>query len=97
MSVDDTGAVYVANESGSVAIYAPGSTSPRLTLTLGLQSPQGVSVDAAGNVYVCNRGNNPSIVIYAPGQYAPSQVITNSLIQVPTQIAFDSSRRPLLQ
>jgi hypothetical protein len=90
LTIDKNGTLYVANESGSVTIYPAGSVAPAMTLTQNLSQPQSVTVDAMGNVYVCNRGASPSIVVYAPGQSSPSQIIANRFIQVPTQTAFDS-------
>jgi hypothetical protein len=91
VAVDKKGQVYVANETGTVTIYPPREKSPSRTLTSGLESPQSVAVDAYGNVYVCNRGTYPDIAVFPPGKSTPAQVITNSLIQTPTQIQFDKA------
>jgi len=97
LAVDAKGALYATNydngnAGGGVSIYPPGATSPSLTLSQGLSVPLDVAVDDIGNVWVVNRGSAPSIVVYPPGQTTPSQVITSSLIQVPTQIIFDSAQ-----
>jgi hypothetical protein len=91
VTVDASGQVYVANESGTVTIYPPGKTSPSLTLSEDLSQPQSVAVDANGKVYVCDRGNSPAIVVFPPGESTPSQVITNDLIQIPDQVQFDAA------
>lgn len=91
VAVDAYGTVYVANEIGSVTVYPAGTVTPSLTITQGLDSPQGVAADASGNVYVANRGSAPSIQVYGPGQTAPFETITSNLIQVPTQLAFDTA------
>jgi hypothetical protein len=91
VAVDKNGQVYVANETGTVTIYPSGEKTPSLTLSSGLESPQSVTVDAYGNVYVCNRGTYPDIVVFPPAKSTPSQVITNNLIQAPTQIQFDKA------
>jgi sugar lactone lactonase YvrE len=92
VTVDKQGNLYVANTAngaGDVTIYAAGATVPKLTLE-GLGTPISTAVDSSGNVYVANRGTAPSIVVYAPGQSEPSQIITSSLIQMPAQVQLDS-------
>ncbi len=91
VAVDAGGQVYVANSTGSVSIYDSGATTPKLTLTQGLTVPESVAVDANGSVYVCNRGTGGSIVVFPKGENTPSKVITNRLIEVPSQIQFDGS------
>jgi len=89
------GDIYVANADGgssgsstvgSVAIYAPGSNGyvPPIGIiegsSTGLQSPRGLVLDASGNVYVSNGGNN-SVTVYASGStgnVAPTQTISGS-------------------
>jgi hypothetical protein len=91
VAVDQNGTVYVANQTGTVTIYPAGQSSPSLTLSEDLQSPQSVAVDSNDDVYVCNRGSSPSIVIFPPGGSTPSQIITNSLVQMPNQVQWDAS------
>jgi hypothetical protein len=97
LAVDAQGTLYAANYNngaggGTVTIYPAGATSPSLTLSQGLSVPLDVAVDANGDVYVVNRGSPPSIVVFPPGQTTPSRTIISSLIQVPAQVVFDSSR-----
>jgi sugar lactone lactonase YvrE len=91
VTVDAAGQVYVANSDGSVSIYNSGATTPKLTLKQDLTVAESVAVDASGSVYVCNRGTGGSIVVFPRGQNIPSQVITNTLIKVPSQIQVDGS------
>jgi hypothetical protein len=52
MVLDKRGNLYVANDSvPSITEYAPNSTSPSFTYSLGMQSAISVNVDAHGNVY----------------------------------------------
>jgi sugar lactone lactonase YvrE len=91
IALDKKGNLYVANTTGSVTIYAPGSTSPTRTLTDHLSAPESVALAPSGDIYVCNRGGSPSVVVFHPGKTTASSVITDSLIQVPAQIQFDSA------
>lgn len=90
IALDKKGNLYVANLSGSVTIYPPGGTSPNATLTDQLSTPESVALDPSGDLYVCNRGSSPSIVVFHSGKMKAAKVITNQLIQSPTQIQFDS-------
>lgn len=74
-----------------MSVYAAGATTPSLTLSQGLSEPASVVVDGQGNVWVTNEGNQPSIVVYPPGQTTPSQTITGNLIQMPQQLTFDAA------
>jgi hypothetical protein len=91
--VDAQGNVYVANQNaGTVTVYAPGTTSPSLTISGGLQSPVGLAVDTNGDVYVGNQGSAPSVQVYAQGQTSPYRTITGPLIVHPGPLTFDDAR-----
>ena len=91
IAVAPDGTLYVANHNNaSTTVYAPGATTPTLTLT-GLDAPQAVTLDQSGNVWVLNRGTNPGIAVYAPGATTPMKFITSSLLTVPNQMVFDPS------
>jgi hypothetical protein len=88
--VDTTGNLYVANNvfSPSVTVYAPGANGNVAPLRIvngastGLNSPFGVAVDAAGNLYVANNGGiPPGITVYgsgANGNATPIRTISGS-------------------
>jgi hypothetical protein len=90
IALDSGGTLYVPNQAANdVTVYAPGDTSPSLTLT-GVNAPQGVVVDAQGDVFVCYRGDGGGIAAYPAGQTTPSQLITSGLMTMPNQLAFGS-------
>jgi len=92
ITLDGAGNLYVANTNGNtVTIYAPGATSPSLTLSQTLSGPVCATADAQGNVWVSNHGGPASISVFPPGQTAPSQTITGDVIASPEQIAFDAA------
>jgi NHL repeat-containing protein len=71
VAVASDGTVFVANDTGRglITVFAPGSSGdavPERTLSCGgLARPAGISLDAAGNLYVANFGGN-SISVFAP-------------------------------
>jgi sugar lactone lactonase YvrE len=99
--VDNSGFLYVADglAPGSILVYAPGAdgaATPVRTITGGatqLSRPEGVALDAAGNLYVANHDNS-TITVYAPGAdgaVAPIATIptAGSNLSSPSAIALD--------
>jgi hypothetical protein len=82
LTVDSSGNIYVlnfiANQTESVTIYAPGSNgniSPTATISgnsTSLENPAGIAVDAGGNLYVTNDGSTSggadTVTKYPEGQ-----------------------------
>lgn len=62
--------------------------SPKYTITSGLEYPNGITTDTAGNLYVTNEGSN-ALTIYAPGGSTPAVTITTGM-NVPFDVAVDS-------
>jgi hypothetical protein len=62
---------------GGVLVYAPGQTTPLRTITAGLEDPEQMAFDAAGNLYVENE--IIGIAIYGPGQTSELRKITNGI------------------
>jgi hypothetical protein len=100
------GDIYVANtaggssEYGTITVYAPGNygnVAPIATIagySTGLSSPEGLVLDASGNIYVPN--GNATITVYAAGSngdVAPTATIGGSYTKLssPYQVALDSS------
>jgi sugar lactone lactonase YvrE len=73
IAVDASGNIYAANAYGSITVYPPNprgtfDESPIATIAgskTGLNSPNGIGLDAKGDIYVTNGGNN-SITVYPP-------------------------------
>lgn len=83
--------VYVAdNFANTVWIFPAGGLdpSPVGSITTGVVGPQGLAVDAAGNLYVANSGND-SVTIYPPGSSSPSRTLQQDLI-TPAAVAVDA-------
>ena len=96
VAVDPQGDLYVANVGffftssyyyfpASVAMYAPGSSSPQIAITGGVARPSTVALDASENVYVANDG---FVTEYGPqlGSY-----IRSMTTRAPLSFAFDAS------
>ncbi len=58
----------------TITAYKRGATSPFLTISDGVSTPTGLSVDAAGTVYCANVGND-TITEYPKGKTTPSVTI----------------------
>ncbi len=90
--VDKRHKLYATNIGGSgngdVTVYKPGKTSPSLTISTGVDRPTGLTVDAAGTVYVANVGNN-TVTEYPKGATSPS--LTISMSTSPQYLAVDSA------
>ena len=109
--MDAANKLYVLNEFGgtgnasSITTYPPGAdgnVAPEATIADGaskrtqLNSPAGLALDAAGNIYVTNDGGSNSITIYAAGSsgdVAPKAIISGSDtgLSTPRGIAIDSN------
>jgi sugar lactone lactonase YvrE len=97
------GNIYVSNfNANSITVYvagASGNATPRATIAgsnTGLDSPTGIAVEGAGNIYVANGGNSNSITVYAAGasgNATPTATIAgvNTGLNTPSGIALDAA------
>jgi sugar lactone lactonase YvrE len=76
-----TGLLFVSDEGPNVVdIYSAGRLHghPIGQITDGIDVPDGMAVDAAGNLYVTNAGGN-TVQVYPPGGTVPSLTYTQGL------------------
>ena len=89
LAFDQSGNLYASTTNG-IAVYAPGTSSPSRTISVGSGSAfaSAIDFDAVGNLYaiVDNRGFY-SILVYAPNGDSPIATITQGL-DSPVSLAF---------
>jgi len=71
--------------------FAPGGTSPILTITDAPTSPEGIAVDGAGNVFVSDSNNTNTILVYASGAVDPTGTLSDPNLALPGPLALDAS------
>jgi sugar lactone lactonase YvrE len=106
IAVDAAGEIYVTNQdSDTIVGFAPGSSgnaTPNIVIggkRTHLHEPNGMAVDALGNLYVASKGiiaNAPGIEVFAPGSNGdakPIKHIDGPLTQLnqPNAVAVDST------
>ena len=102
VAVDSSGNVYVADTNGgssgmgSILIFTPSSggtsySQSTLTAATGLMYPQGIAVDASGNVYISNTvDNNVLEETLSSGTYAQT-ILPITGLNNPVGLAVDGS------
>ena len=106
VALDTSSYIYVSNNNASsgggwIAIFAPnsnGNIAPARLIqggSTGLNEPEGIALDASGNLYAANRAAN-SITVYAAGangNVAPLRTISGSKtgLNSPTGVTVDSN------
>lgn len=83
--------IYVGDAyAQAVWIFPAGPSNPNPvgSITTGVSGPQGVAVDASGNLYVANPSRN-DVTVYPPGSSSPSLTLSQNLTS-PTAVAVDA-------
>lgn len=100
LAVDNVGNLYVADQANQVVkMFAPGGTTPMLTLDDSGFYPTGIVTDDADNVYVANLCSgaagvvsctgNGSVFKFPKGSSAHTTVYDTSAIHAPFYVAFE--------
>lgn len=66
------------NPHGTIVVYPLGSYVPSDTIKQGLDRPDGLAIDASGNLYVANL-NGQNVAVYRAGGTAPFRTITSGV------------------
>jgi serine/threonine protein kinase, bacterial len=80
---------YLYTDSYNVLEYAPGGDVPIRTISRGIDAPNDIALDHAGNLYVTN-GNAGSVTVYGPKDTSPIRTITQGMTY-PWTLALDSA------
>jgi sugar lactone lactonase YvrE len=98
LAMDASNNIYVVSSSSattgnSVREFASTGTTvgaAKLTITSNLSYPSGIAVDASGNIYVSNIGNN-TVYEYSATNTTGTQVLSSVTLSLPYTIAVDAA------
>ncbi len=88
ITVDHSGAVYIADTGNNRLLKLPAGATKQQTLLSGLNQPDGVAVDSTGTVYVAEAGTNRILRLPA-GSTQTTPVLTD--LKHPTDVAVDTA------
>ena len=83
--IDASGTLYVTNQSGFIAEYAPGHTKPRQYITKGRGVPLACTIDTNGNLWVAALSD---VIEYLRGSKKPHKFIENGVAYA-NSVVFD--------
>ncbi len=97
VAVDGLGNVYAANRTNVLKI-APGGNAAAVIANVpgGLSSPQGVAVDAAGDLFIADAGSNNRFVEVAPNGVASVVGLGSLTVDYPFGVTVDQNGNLLL-
>jgi sugar lactone lactonase YvrE len=84
-AVDASGTLYVANNgNNTVTEYPLGASSPSVTLSTDIVSPNGIAVDSAGTVYVTSGEyfGQGYVLVFPKGASTPSEQINGFVVPI---------------
>lgn len=88
---DPSGSLFVANQPGSVSVYAAPYNQAPVAIANGVNRPQALALDTHGNLFVANAGGSNTVTVYAPPYGGrPSQTISTS-VDDPVSLALDAN------
>jgi hypothetical protein len=88
---DAAGDLFVANQPGSVTVYAPPYNQAPNSIATGVNHPQALALDGRGDLFVANGNGSNSVTMYSPPYVGgPSQVITVN-VNDPVSLALDAN------
>ncbi|HET9343949.1 MAG TPA: hypothetical protein VFO25_13655 [Candidatus Eremiobacteraceae bacterium] len=85
--------IYVSDEGGQTVYIFPQlgqNQSPVGAITSGVAAPNGLFVDANGNLYVCNFGGG-TVTVYHRGQITPFRTLTGAGSAIDVVVGLDGS------
>jgi hypothetical protein len=91
LAFDTAGDLFVANQAGSVTVYAPPYNQLPVSITNGVNHPQSLDLDARGDLFVANGNGSNTVTLYSPPYGgAPAATITSN-VDDPVNLALDSN------
>lgn len=88
---DGLGNLFVADQPGSVTVYAPPYVTSPTTVATGVSHPQALAVDSRGNLFVANGSGSNTITVYPSPYTGPPGVTIGAGISDPVCIALDAA------